>query len=110
MGEPIRRLVPVRTMGTVALLTATQMSLDPTSVPPTYRNTQDWTTEMTHGSEQRSYSDDEIEQILGMGVPEAKLALKEMREIVREDPLLITGLVFAFGILLGISLCRARRS
>jgi hypothetical protein len=57
---------------------------------------------------ERKYSDDEIEQILGMEGPETKLPLKEMREIIRENPLLVTTLIFAFGILVGASLSRGR--
>ena len=56
-----------------------------------------------------NYSDDEIEQILGMGGPETKLALKQMREAIRENPLLVGTLIFAFGILIGASLSRGRR-
>jgi len=44
-----------------------------------------------------------------MGAPEARFAVKEMREAIRENPLLVTGLVFAFGILIGISLGRGRK-
>jgi len=55
------------------------------------------------------YSDDEIEQILGMGAPEASFALNEMREAIRENPLLVAALVFAFGILVGISLSRTHK-
>jgi len=58
---------------------------------------------------QGHYSDDEIEQILGMGAPEANFALNEIREVIREKPLLVTGLVFAFGILVGISLSRSHK-
>jgi hypothetical protein len=58
---------------------------------------------------ERNYSDDEIEQILGMGSPETKLALKEMREAIRGNPLLVATLIFAFGILVGASLGRGRR-
>jgi hypothetical protein len=65
---------------------------------------------MMHGSGQGGYSDDEIEQILGKGAPEAGRAVKEIRETIRQNPLLMTGLVLAFGILVGISLCRARKS
>jgi hypothetical protein len=58
---------------------------------------------------ERNYSDDEIEQILGMEGPETKLPLKEMREVIRENPLLVGTLVFAFGILVGASLSHGRR-
>ena len=58
---------------------------------------------------ERNYSYDEIEQILGTGGPETKLALKEMREVIRENPLLVATLIFAVGILVGASLSRGRR-
>ena len=56
-----------------------------------------------------SYSDEEIEQILGMGAPEAKFVLKAIRDAVKEDPLLVAGLVFALGILVGVGLARGHR-
>jgi len=58
---------------------------------------------------QSSYSDDEIEQILGMSAPEAKFALKAIRDSIKEDPLLVAGLVFALGILVGVSVARGHR-
>jgi len=66
------------------------------------------TTAMTSKSGQGGYSDDEIEEILGMGAPEANALLKQARETIRESPLLVTGLVFAVGLLLGIGLGRSR--
>jgi len=63
---------------------------------------------MMGGSGQGGYADDEIEEILGMGAPEVNALLKQAREIVRENPLLVTGLAFAFGLLLGASLGRPR--
>ena len=56
-----------------------------------------------------NYSEDEIEQILGMEAPEVKFALKEIRKTIKEDPLLVAGLVFAFGMLLGVSLARGHK-
>lgn len=64
---------------------------------------------MTQESRESDYSDDEIEQILGTGAPEVKLTLKAIEDIISENPLLVTGLVFALGILLGLSLSSARR-
>ena len=64
---------------------------------------------MAHEAKERDYSDDEIEQILGMGGPEAKLVLKEMRETIRENPLLVAALVFAVGVLVGASISRGHR-
>jgi hypothetical protein len=59
---------------------------------------------MTHAANELSYSDDEIEQIFGMGGPEAKTVLRAIRETMRENPLFVTALIFAFGILVGASL------
>ena len=59
---------------------------------------------MVHSANELGYSDDEIEQIFGMGGPEAKTALRAIRETMRENPLLVAALIFAFGILVGASL------
>lgn len=64
---------------------------------------------MANEAKERDYSDDEIEQILGMGGPEAKLTLKEVRATIRENPLLVAALIFAMGILVGASLSRGHR-
>ncbi len=64
---------------------------------------------MAHEAKERDYSDDEIEQILGMGGPEAKLMLKEIRETIRENPLLVAALIFAVGVLVGASISRGHR-
>lgn len=64
---------------------------------------------MAHEAKERDYSDDEIEQILEMGGPEAKLMLKEMRETIRENPLLVAALIFAIGVLVGASISRGHR-
>jgi hypothetical protein len=64
---------------------------------------------MANEAKERDYSDDEIEQILGMGGPEAKHMLKEVRDTIRENPLLVAALIFAMGILVGASLSRGHR-
>jgi len=64
---------------------------------------------MANEAKERDYSDDEIEQILGMGGPEAKHLLKEMRDAIRENPLLVAALIFSMGILVGASLSRGHR-
>ena len=64
---------------------------------------------MANEAKERDYSDDEIEQILGMGGPETRLMLKEMRDTIRENPLLVAALIFAMGILVGASLSRGHR-
>jgi hypothetical protein len=64
---------------------------------------------MAHEAKERDYSDDEIEEILGMGGPEAKLVLKQMRDTIRDNPLLVAALIFAMGILVGASVRRGHR-
>jgi len=64
---------------------------------------------MANEAKEHDYSDDEIEQILGMGGPEARLMLKEIRDTIRENPLLVGALIFAVGILVGASLARGHR-
>ena len=67
------------------------------------------TVDMAREAKERDYSDDEIEQIFGMGGAETKVALKEIRETVRENPLLVAALVFALGILVGASISRGHK-
>jgi len=57
--------------------------------------------------EEREFSDEELEQIIDMKAP--KELLKEFEALVKEKPLLVTGLVFAFGILVGVGLSSGRR-
>ena len=64
---------------------------------------------MASEEKERDYSDDEIEEILGRGGPEAKLVLKQMRDTIRENPLLVAALIFAMGILVGASVRRGHR-
>jgi hypothetical protein len=67
--------------------------------------------ERTHMSsaqtEEKEFSDEELEEIIDMKAPTE--LVKEFEAIVKESPLLVTGLVFAFGILLGVSLSSGRR-
>ena len=64
---------------------------------------------MTGERKESEYSDDEIEQMLGMGASEGKLTLKEIEQIISDNPFLVTGLVFALGILVGVGLGYARK-
>jgi hypothetical protein len=54
------------------------------------------------------FSDEELEEIMDMQAPKGQISVADMRKTIRDNPLLVTGLVFAFGLLLGISL-RSRR-
>jgi len=58
-------------------------------------------------SEEKEFSDEELEEIIDMKAPTH--LVKEFEAIVKERPLLVTGLVFAFGILVGVSLSPRRR-
>ncbi len=63
---------------------------------------------MKSKSGQGDYSDDEIEEILGMGPSQVNVLLDQIRDSIRENPLLVTGLVFALGVLVCASLGRTR--
>jgi uncharacterized membrane protein YsdA (DUF1294 family) len=58
--------------------------------------------------EENNFSDEDLEEIMDMQAPKA--LIKEFEATVKERPLLVTGLVFAFGLLLGASLCSHRKS
>jgi hypothetical protein len=58
-------------------------------------------------TEEKEFSDEELEEIIDMKAPSE--LVKEFEALVKESPLLVTGLVFAFGILLGVSLSSGRR-
>jgi hypothetical protein len=64
---------------------------------------------MAHGTKEHDYSDDELEEIFGIGGHEAKFMLKEIRDTMRDNPLLVAALIFAMGILVGASLGRGHR-
>jgi len=53
------------------------------------------------------FSDEDLEEIMDMKAP--KTLVKEFESMVKDRPLLLTGLVFAFGILVGVSLSSRRR-
>lgn len=55
------------------------------------------------------YSDDEVEAILGIGAAERSVILNEVRDTIREYPLLVTGLALALGILVGVGLSQGRK-
>jgi hypothetical protein len=57
----------------------------------------------------QEFSEEEIEEILDMHAPDDRFSMQEARETIKEHPLLVAGLLFAFGILVGASLCSSRR-
>ena len=60
-------------------------------------------------SKKKGFTDEELEEIMDKHGPEDEFNVQEIRAFIRENPLLVTGLVFAFGLLLGLSLCPARK-
>jgi hypothetical protein len=55
------------------------------------------------------YSDEELEEIMDMHATD-QVSMRQIRATIRENPLLVTGLVFAFGLLMGLSMCPRRKS
>lgn len=53
------------------------------------------------------YSDEELEEIIDMHASD-QISVRQIRAIIRDNPLLVTGLVFAFGLLLGVSASRRK--
>ena len=60
-------------------------------------------------TEQRQFSEEEIEEILDMRAPENPLSMKGVTDAIREEPILFAGLIFALGLLVGVSLHPSRR-
>jgi len=58
-------------------------------------------------TQEDEFSDEELEEIIDMKAP--KELVKEFETLLKESPLLVTGLVFAFGILVGVGLTSRRR-
>jgi len=59
--------------------------------------------------EKDSFSDEELEEIIDMHAPKGQISAAELRQMIRENPLLVAGLVFTFGLLLGVTLKPSRR-
>jgi len=58
-------------------------------------------------NEDKEFSDEELEEIIDMKAP--KELILEFEAMVKESPLLMTGLAFAFGLLIGVGLASGRR-
>ena len=58
-------------------------------------------------TEEKEFSDEELEEIIDMQAP--KELIREFESLVRESPLVMTGLAFAFGILIGVGLASSRK-
>ena len=59
--------------------------------------------------EKKEFADEELEDILSMRKMRDQVSVAEVRELIRENPLLVAGLVFTFGLLVGVSLSSGRR-
>jgi ElaB/YqjD/DUF883 family membrane-anchored ribosome-binding protein len=58
-------------------------------------------------TKEKEFSDEELEEIIDMKAP--KELIREFESLVKESPMVMTGLAFAFGILIGIGLASGRR-
>jgi hypothetical protein len=54
------------------------------------------------------FTDEDVEAIMDMHAPKGQVNTGELRQIIRDNPFLVTGLVFTFGLLLGVSLRPSR--
>jgi hypothetical protein len=61
-------------------------------------------------TEKEKFSDEELEEIMDMHATKDLFSASEFRATIREYPLLVAGLVFAVGLLVGVSLCSGRKS
>jgi ElaB/YqjD/DUF883 family membrane-anchored ribosome-binding protein len=61
----------------------------------------------TAEAEEKEFSDEELEEIIDMKPP--RELISEFESLVKEKPLVMTGLAFAFGILVGLGLRSGRR-
>jgi len=59
--------------------------------------------------QEQKYSDEELEEIMDMHASRDVFSSRELREAIRESPLLMGGLIFTFGLLMGVALCSGRR-
>lgn len=63
----------------------------------------------TSEPKKEKFSDEELEEIMDMHAPVDPV--KEFRAAMKESPLLVAGLVFTFGLLVGVSIgSRQRKS
>jgi hypothetical protein len=58
---------------------------------------------------EQKYSDEELEEIMDMHASHDMFSSRELREAIRENPLLMGGLIFTFGVLMGVALRSGRR-
>jgi uncharacterized protein YejL (UPF0352 family) len=61
------------------------------------------------GQKSEKYSDEEVEEIMDMHAPNDLISVRELRDAIQENPMFMAGLVFAFGLLVGVALSPKRR-
>lgn len=59
--------------------------------------------------EKDSFSDEELEEIMDRHAPMGQISIAEFRQMIRENPLLVAGLLFTLGLLLGVSFRSGRK-
>ena len=60
-------------------------------------------------AQKKEFPDEELEEIMFTHGSKDRITVAEVREMIRENPLLVAGLVFTFGLLLGVSLSSGRK-
>jgi hypothetical protein len=53
--------------------------------------------------DKESFSDEDLEEIMDRHAPKGQVGVAELRQMIRENPLLVGGLLFTIGLLLGVS-------
>ena len=59
--------------------------------------------------QKKEFRDEELEEIMFTHGSKDRITVAEVREMIRENPLLVAGLVFTFGLLVGVSLSSGRK-
>ncbi len=54
-------------------------------------------------NQKEKYDDEDLEEIMDRHAPKGQIGVAELRQMIRDNPLLVGGLLFTFGLLLGVS-------
>jgi hypothetical protein len=60
-------------------------------------------------TEEGKYSDEDLEKIMFRHASKGQVGVAELRQMIRENPLLVGGLLFTLGLLLGVSYRSSRK-
>lgn len=63
---------------------------------------------MPPSEQKEKYSDEELEEIIDMHASNDVFSARQLRETIRENPLVMSGLIFTFGLLVGVALSSRR--